>query len=48
MLDARAQQVAGAADDSVDRVAFLQEQLGEIGAVLSSDAGNQRSFFHRA
>ena len=47
MLDARAQQVARSPDDSVDRVAFSQQQLRKIRAVLSSNAGNQRSFFHR-
>src|SRR5437868_2297058 len=44
MLDARAQQVARSPDDSVDRVAFSQEQFRKIRTVLSSNAGNQRSF----
>ena len=32
-----------AADDAVDAVPLLQEQLGEIAAVLSGDAGDQSS-----
>jgi hypothetical protein len=28
--------------DAVDGIALMQQQLGEIGAVLSSDAGDQR------
>ena len=48
MLDARPKEVARSPNDSVDRVAFSQEQLGKIRTVLSSNAGNQRSFFHRS
>ena len=35
----------GAADDPVHLVAFCQEELGEIRAVLPRDAGDE-SFFH--
>src|ERR1700731_3819931 len=42
MFDARTEQIARAPHDSVDRVAFLQEQLGQIRAVLSGDAGDER------
>ena len=34
-----------AAHNSVDFVPFGKEELGEIRAVLSSDAGNQRGFY---
>jgi hypothetical protein len=35
---------AGAPDRAVDPVALLQQQLGEIGAVLTGDAGDDYSF----
>ena len=28
-------------DDAVDRVALLQQELGQVGAVLPGDAGDQ-------
>ena len=34
-------------DDAVDLVSLLKQQFSEIGAILSSDAGDE-SFFHRA
>ena len=37
---------AGAADDGVHLVALLEQQLGEIGAVLAGDAGDQCAFGH--
>ena len=33
--------VAGAADDAVDLVALVEQQLGEVGAVLAGDAGDE-------
>ena len=33
---------AGAADDAVDLVAFFQQQLGEVAAVLAGDARDDR------
>ena len=41
MLDARAVEHARAADDAVDGVAFLQQQLRKVGAVLAGDAGDE-------
>ena len=37
----------GAADHAVHLVALLEQQLGEVGAVLAGDAGDER-FFHAA
>src|SRR5262249_17789543 len=37
---------AGAADDAVDLVPFLEEELGEVRAVLASDTRNQCTFRH--
>ena len=31
----------GAADDAVDLVALVEQQLGEVGAVLAGDAGDE-------
>ena len=31
----------GAADDAVDLVALLEQELGQVGAVLAGDAGDQ-------
>ncbi len=35
---------AGASDDAVDVVVFFQEEIGEVGAVLSGDAGDEGAF----
>jgi hypothetical protein len=35
---------AGPALDAVDQVALLEEELGQIGAVLARDAGDERGF----
>ncbi len=43
MLDARAEQIARAPHDPVDRVPFLQEQLGQIRTVLSGNSSDQRN-----
>ena len=37
---------ARAADDADDLVALLEQQLGEIRAVLAGDAGDDRAFGH--
>ena len=43
MLDPRTQQIACPAHDSMNGIAFLQKQLGQIRAVLSGDAGDERN-----
>jgi hypothetical protein len=45
MLDARTEQVARAPHDPVNRITFLQEQLGQIRTVLSGNSGDQRDFW---
>ena len=45
VVDARGVEGAGAADDAVDFVALLEQQIGEVGAVLAGDAGDE-CFFH--
>ena len=37
---------ARATDEAVDLVALLEEELGQVGAVLSGDAGDQRTGGH--
>src|SRR5882672_8569298 len=44
VIDARSIEGARAADDSVDLVAFRKQQLSEVGAILSRDAGDERAF----
>ena len=34
----------GAADDAVDLIAFPEQELGKVGAVLAGDAGNECCF----
>ncbi len=41
VLEAGAVEAAGAADNTVDFAAFFQQQLGEVGAVLAGDAGDE-------
>lgn len=37
----------GATLDAVNNIAFLEQKLGEIGSILTSDASNESgSFFH--
>ena len=43
VLDAAAVERGGAAHQPVDVVSLAQEQLGQIGAVLSGDAGDECS-----
>src|SRR5205085_2908950 len=43
MLDARAEKIACSPNDSMNGIAFFQQQLGQIRAVLTSDAGYERS-----
>ena len=40
MIDARSVECAGATNDPVDFVAFLQQQISQITSVLASDAGD--------
>lgn len=41
MIDALGIEVGGSADEAVDLVAFVEEEFGEVGAVLTGDAGDQ-------
>ena len=47
VVDPRGIEGAGAADDAVHFVAFFKQQVRQVGAVLSGDAGDER-FFHEA
>ena len=47
MVDTARVKGRGAADNAVNLVAFAEQKLGEIGAVLTRDTGNER-FFHAA
>ena len=42
MINARGVKRAGAANDAVDLVPFLKQQIGQITSVLTGDAGDQR------
>jgi hypothetical protein len=44
VLDPLGVEGAGAADDAVDEVALGEEELGEVGAVLAGDAGDESDF----
>ena len=44
MVDAFGVEQRGAAFDAVDGVAFLEQEFGEIGAVLAGDAGDECGF----
>src|SRR4051812_18840421 len=46
MVDALGVEGRGTALQAVHFVAFLQQQLRQIGAVLAGDAGNQSAFRH--
>ena len=46
VLDAPVVRGACAPDDAVDLVAFAEEQLREIGAVLTGDAADERPLSH--
>ena len=48
MIDARRVERARAPDDAVDFVAFFEQQIGEIAAVLSGDPGDERFLHARA
>jgi hypothetical protein len=48
MVDAMRVEQAGAAFDAVHHVALFEQQFGEIGAVLTGDAGDQRGLSHLA
>ena len=45
VIDAARVERRGPANHAVDLIAFVEQQLGEIGTVLASDAGDER-FFH--
>jgi hypothetical protein len=45
MIDAGSIQGAGPANDAVNFVTLLQQQICEIGTILTGDAGDQR-FLH--
>ena len=42
MIDPRSVERAGAANDAVNFVPFLQQQIGQITSVLAGNAGNER------
>jgi len=44
VVDAIGVEGGGATDDAVDFVAFLEEEFGEVGAVLAGDAGDEGAF----
>jgi len=41
MIDARGVERAGAANDPVDFVAFLKQQISQIASVLAGDTGDE-------
>jgi hypothetical protein len=43
VIDPVGVEARGTADDAVDLVALLQQELGQVGAVLAGDAGDQRT-----
>jgi hypothetical protein len=47
VVDPRAIQARRAADDAVDRVALLQQELRKIGPILAGDAGDESRLSHR-
>src|SRR4029077_8226942 len=47
MFDPRAEQVTRAPNDTVYGITFGEEQLSEIGPVLTGDAGDERAFRFR-
>ena len=48
MIDARGVECAGAADNSVHLVAFFDQQIGQITAVLAGNAGDEARFIRSA
>ena len=48
LLDAPEVDRARAAERAVDAVALVEQQLGEVGAVLAGDAGDDCSFHEEA
>jgi hypothetical protein len=42
VIDARGVEGAGAPNDAMNFVAFLEQQFGQITSVLAGDTGNQR------
>jgi hypothetical protein len=46
MVDAVGVEQRGAALDAVHVVALVEQELGEVGAVLAGDAGDECDFFH--
>ena len=44
MFEASRIEAAGTADDAVHLVAFFEEQLGEVGAILAGDARDEGLF----
>jgi hypothetical protein len=47
MLDARRVERGRAADEAMDFVALTEEKLGEVGAVLAGDTGDECALFHK-
>ena len=46
VLNALGVEAGRAADEAMDLVALVEQELSEVGAVLAGDAGNQCAFFH--
>ena len=46
MIDPRADDGAGPSHDTVDFIAFLQKEFGEIRTILTGDAGDKGDFGH--
>jgi len=47
MVDARSVKRTGTADDPVNFVALLKQQIGQITPVLAGNAGDKHSFHFR-
>jgi len=41
MLDTRSQQITGSAHKTMDSIATFEQQLGQVGAILAGNAGDQ-------
>jgi hypothetical protein len=48
MVDATGREAARAPDEAVDLLSLAEQQLREIGAVLTGDTGDERSAAHAA
>lgn len=44
MIDALGIEVGGSANKAVDFIVFVEEEFGEVGSVLTGDAGDEGHF----